>query len=194
MISFTIITPSLQRESLIKCCRSMESQSYPHWQHVVALDCAPEDIKHDLMEQIQHPQREIFCCGQKFGNFGNHARWMAWERATGDYLWGVDDDNIVAHDDALKDIASALESANSPAWALFVILRYGERYLHNPPVFCGTDTMNMVIRREIGRWLDIEAKEADGYLAMELKDKYPYVAFPNVKPIGNMDYSSNGGG
>jgi hypothetical protein len=146
----------------------------------------------ELIAQIQHPQREIFLCGQKFGHYGNHARWMAWEKATGTYCIYCDDDNYLAHDHALEDIAVALESANYPQWGIFPMWRHSGIFFCDPPGLCMSDTLNLVVKRDIGRWLDIEAREADGHLIEALKAKYPYVMFPNVKPIGIMEYSSNG--
>ncbi len=191
MITFTIITPTIQRQSLIKCCRSVEAQTLKNqWQHVIAVDSDKYDD--ELMEQLQHPQREIFLCGQRFGHYGNHPRWMAWEKATGDYLIYLDCDNYLAHDKALEDIANSLESANYPQWAIFPIWRHSGLFFCDPPGLCMTDTLNLVVKREIGRWLDIEAREADGHLVEALKAKYPHVMFPNVSIIGVMERSSNG--
>jgi Glycosyl transferase family 2 len=192
MISFSIITPSLMRYSLVRCCESVDKQTYRNFQHVIALDCAPEDINHDFLARIQHPQRVIFCCGQKFGNYGNHSRFMAWEKATGDQCIFLDDDNRMWSDHALADIAESLESANNPDFSIFPIHRHGRWFFHDPPGMCLTDSANIIVRREIGRWPDIIAREADGVLVEELKAKYSYAAFPNVEPIILMEYSSNG--
>lgn len=187
---FSVITPTLMRDSLIRCCRSIEEQTLASWQHVVAVDSDQYDDS--LIAKIQHPQRTIFLCGQRFGHYGNHARWMAWEHATSNLCIYLDDDNFLNGPDALANIATCLESANNPDWAIFPILRHGWWFFNDPPGMCMTDTLNVVTRREIGRWPDIEAREADGHLVESLKAKYPYAAFPNCKPIGVMEYSSNG--
>ena len=192
MLSFSIITPTIQRQSLVECCRSVDAQSYPHWQHVVALDCPPEETQWPLINRLQHPQREFFCCGKKFGNYGNHARWMAWEKATGDYLIHCDCDNSMYRPDALADIAKSLESANLPDFAIFPIHRHGRWFFHDPPGMCMMDSANLVVKKEIGRWPDIVAREADGALVEALKEKYQYAAFPEVQPIILMEKSSNG--
>ena len=191
--TFTVITPSLQRESLVRCCESIDAQTYPYWQHVIALDCAQEETDLSLMLRLRHPQnRTVICCGQKFGNYGNHARWMAWEKATEDYLVYCDDDNAMYRPDALADIAKSLEEADFPDFALFPIHRHGSIFLLLPPGLCMTDTANVVVRREIGRWPDIEAREADGHWVEALKEKYEYAAFPSARPIVLMEKSSNG--
>jgi hypothetical protein len=178
------------RQSLVRCCESINTQTFDSWQHVIAVD---SDVFDDsLMEKIKHPRREIFLCGQRFGNYGNHARWMAWERATASYLAMLDDDNYLAHPGALADIADALVSAQFPDFAIFPIFRHGSRFFNDPPGLCMTDTANVVVKREIGRWPDIEAREADGHWVEALKAKYKYATFPQCPPIITMEYSSNG--
>lgn len=190
MITFSIITPTIQRQSLIRCCRSVNEQSYAHWQHVVAVDSA--EMNSSLIDRIVHPQRTIFVCGQRFGHYGNHARWMAWEKATKDYLLALDDDNALFHPDALADIADCLVVAQLPAFAIFPIHRHGCVFFSDPPGMCQTDSANLVIRRELGRWPDVPLREADGLLAEQLKQHYQWAGFPNCRPIVLMEASSNG--
>jgi len=180
------------RESLVRCCESVDAQTFAEeWEHIIAVDS--DTLGEVLLKRIEHSQRIVFTCGKKFGNYGNHARWMAWGYATGDFLIGLDDDNFLAHPNALQDIHDALESPRPyPAWALFPIMRHGSKFLLEPPGMCMTDTANMVIRREYGRWPDIEAREADGVLAERLKAEYPYVSFPQLNPIIVMEKSSDG--
>jgi glycosyltransferase involved in cell wall biosynthesis len=190
--SFSIITPSLMRESLVRCCESVNSQTYPNFQHIVALDCPYEEVTDALLDRIRHPNREIFCCGQRFGNYGNHARWMAWEKATNEYLIWLDDDNEMFHVNALADIARSLEDASLPDFAIFPIHRHGRWFFNDPPGMCMTDSANVIVKREIGRWPDIVAREADGVLVDSLRSQYSYVAFPGVEAIVLMEKSSNG--
>ena len=35
MMTFTIITPTVVRETLLRTCRSVDEQRYANWQHVV---------------------------------------------------------------------------------------------------------------------------------------------------------------
>jgi len=37
---FSIITPTIQRESLKECCASVDIQTYPDWEHIVMIDAA----------------------------------------------------------------------------------------------------------------------------------------------------------
>jgi len=187
---FTIITPSLQRESLVRCCETVNQQTLFSWQHIVQVDAAELDTA--LMERIKHPQREIYCCGERHGHFGNHCRHIAWEKATGLYCIYLDDDNTLAHINVLLDIINALHGSGYPQWACFPILRHGSTFFYDPPRLCFVDTLNIVVKREIGRWPDIEAREADGHWVDALRERYPYKAFPLATPIGIMEHSSDG--
>jgi glycosyltransferase involved in cell wall biosynthesis len=189
---FSIITPSLQRESLVRCCDSITSQiAAPLWEHIVIIDNAIVDA--DIIAKCLHSNRLFLSCGTRHNNFGNTCRHAAWERATGTYCLYVDDDNYLAHPDVLADIGAAVLGASFPDWAIFPIHRHGSIFFYNPPGLCFTDTLNIVVKREIGRWPDIAAREADGHFVEKLKTLHPnYVAFPDVRPIGVMEYSSNG--
>ena len=181
---FSIVTPTLQRESLIHCCESVNAQTFTDgWQHVVQVDSTDLDVA--LINKIEHPQREIYCCGKHHNNGGNSCRVLALEMATAGYVAFVDDDNYLADDRVLEDVAMALEGAGSPPWGLFPIWRCGGRFYTDPPRSCHVDTMNVVLRRDTAYWPDTDAYGTDGLLVDDLMErKVPYVAFPDFRPIG----------
>src|ERR1700690_3096789 len=111
---FSIITPSLQRQSLRECCVSLDQQTFENWQHVVYLDCSDSEIDWDFVSTLVSPRRFVYCCGQRFGHYGNRARHLAWQKATANYLMHCDDDNVFARPDALIDVAYALTLDNLP--------------------------------------------------------------------------------
>lgn len=186
---FSIITPTLNRESLVRCCDSLDKQTFNDWEHLV---CSDGDVRNEEMqEKIQHPQRRLFAAGptRKWGNF---QRWLMWEFASGSYIIYCDDDNEFFHEGALADIDRCLSSAGDPDFSLFPIYRHGRLFFNDPPGMCMTDTANICIKREIGRWPNVPTREADGLLAEYLKANYTYSAFPNVAPIILMEKSSDG--
>jgi glycosyltransferase involved in cell wall biosynthesis len=189
-MKFSIITPSIQRESLVACCESVNNQFGAAWEHIVQIDGS--EVDEELFRRIDHPQRFVYVSDRKHGHFGNHARWLAWEKSTGSYLVHCDDDNLMFRPDALADIAHALTLEHFPDWALFPIHRHGSPFLMLPPGMCHTDSANIVVKRELGRWPDIEAREADGVLAEHLANNFAYSAFPDMEPIILMERSSNG--
>jgi glycosyltransferase involved in cell wall biosynthesis len=181
-MKWTIITPSLQRLSLIEACASVDAQQV-EWQHIVAVDSSQQDA--ELLRKIAHPQRFIMWCGQHHANGGNSCRHNAYNLATGDYVFYLDDDNYLADHRVLADIEMELQSANRPAWALFPILRLGGRFYCDPPRSCHVDTMNVVLRHDYAQWPDTTAYGSDGVLVDSLMERQiPYAAFPDFREIG----------
>jgi hypothetical protein len=191
-LSFAVITPTLQRDSLVECCKSLERQTYSNWFHIVANDLAQPDMQH--YNRLAHPQRRLLCCAEHHGCAGNYCRHNAWEFTQGfDYLCWLDDDNRMERADALADIAKALEDAGRPDWAIFPIMRYGQIFFNDPPGLCMSDSANLVVKREIGQWPAMDDYCADGHKIEQLKRDYPaYKAFPNIAPIINVPVSSQG--
>lgn len=189
---FSIVTPSLQRESLKRCCDSIDAQSFEGWEHIIQIDCHPTLLKPDLLLALIHPNRRVFCCGTHHNNYGNSCRNLAWEKATGENLIYLDDDNYFSDEHILRDIAAIPRHMLIPEqWRVFPILRHGSVFFNDPPGLCKTDTMNVVVKREVGRWPDIPDYCADGHWVENLK-QYPYQAFPNFRPIGVMEKSNEG--
>jgi glycosyltransferase involved in cell wall biosynthesis len=184
---FTIITPTLQRNSLVRTCSSVESQSFIDWQHIVMVDRAK--LNHTLLSLIDHPRRSIIKCPIAHHNYGNTCRHNAWELATGDYCLMLDDDNYLADHRILEDIAANLD--DRPHWALFPILRRGKLFFHDPPGLKLTDTSNVVVRRDIARWPDISDYTADSRWVEGLK-AYPHKSLPAFRPIVVMPVQSKG--
>lgn len=187
---FSIITPTLNRDSLVRCCERIDQQTIrDQIQHIVTVDC--EDWNLLLMAKIAHPQRSIFKCSHPHRNFGNTCRHEAWKYAVGEFVWYIDDDNFLADNDVAKDIADVL-SCGKPDWAIFPILRHGQVFFNDPPGLCKTDTANMVIKREIAQWPNRDEYTLDGIFCEELVSQYPYRSFPEFRPIAVVPYSLGG--
>ena len=189
---FSIITPTLQRESLGACCASVDAQSFSYWEHIIVADSSQENFVLGDWHQLRDQRRLLMRSPRVTRQWGNFQRHLAWEWATGEYLIYLDDDNVMAHPQALMDIYEALKYDNFPRWALFPIQRHSSFFLLLPPGMCQTDTANIVVKRAIGRWHDTEAREADGQLAERLKAGFEYSTFPAIMPIIVMDKSSGG--
>jgi hypothetical protein len=151
------------------------------------VDCEIPNV--NLLESVAHEQRRIFQCLVEHCNSGNTCRYDAWEHTLPDsWLVMLDDDNTLADSNILADIASALELAGRPDWATFPILRFGGKFFNDPPGLCLSDTLNVVVKREIGRWPNINDYTADGIWVEALKahPEYTFKAFPEFRPIGVM--------
>jgi glycosyltransferase involved in cell wall biosynthesis len=184
MPSFSIITATLQRESLSRCCLSVDTQldtaNGGTWQHIVVVDGGPLSV--NFLNSLCHPSREIICLDKRCGNYGNTPRNIGWRHATGDYCIYLDDDNYFTRPDALSDISRCLNESR-PDWAVFPILRFGQPFFSDDPRCCHVDTANMVIRREIAQWPSGPEYTMDGIFCESLKERYPYTAFPMIAPI-----------
>lgn len=189
MPTFSIITPTLQRDSLLHCCLSVDTQTLQDWQHIVVVDSDFLDAK--LLNAVHHPNRQIIFLGKRYGNFGNTPRHIGWRLASNDYVIYLDDDNYFSRPDALADISRSLDEPR-PDWAVFPIWRFGQRFFSDDPRCCHVDTANMVIGREIARWPMREEYTLDGIFCDSLKECYPYRAFPEIAPIITVPVMSKG--
>jgi len=185
----TIITPSIQRDELLRCCYSVNTQVLRDWQHIVMLDVETVDEK--MFDLIRHPQRLVIQCDHPHKNFGNTCRHNGWMYAKGEWTLCLDDDNYLADNNVLQDLAEILVHVPEP-WSLWPILRHGERFFNDPPGVCRTDTANMIFRTDMARWPNLPEYAADGMLAEFLRQSYPYAAFANFRPIVVMEASRNG--
>jgi len=191
MITFSIVTPTIQRESLFQCCQSVDRQTYKHWQHIVRMD--RDILKIEVVKTIAHEQRLITHCDVEHRNFGNTCRHQAWKQAIGDFVLYLDDDNYFSDERILEDMACELESLDSEIrWALFPIFRHGQHFFYDPPGCCYVDTANMVMRRDVAQWPDRNEYTLDGIFCEELRSKYQYRAFPHFRPIVVMSASNRG--
>lgn len=192
---FSIITPTILRPSLKKLCESLDAQTFTNWQHHVVVDrIVPADGPLTVLDEISIKQRYIYFCEIEHDNFGNSCRHKVWEYTMGQYLVYCDDDNGFCHDEALSDLAHAIEDADFPDWGVVPMWRHGRPFFNDPPRSCFVDTGNLFVKREIGQWPDGPEYTMDGLFVEELQrhPEYVYKALPNVRPVINMPYSSEG--
>lgn len=185
---YTIMTPTLQRKSLIRACESINSQTCTDWEHLVIYD--GDVFNNDLLSAIEHPNRRIIQCtapNKTRHIVGNACRHCVYEQAKGDYLFNLDDDDYLAHDQALEDLKEV-----TGLWAIFPITRMGEKFFYDPPRPSFVTSENFLVKREIGRWPDTCEYAADAILVESLKAKYPYQSFPNMRPVAKVDIQQLG--
>jgi hypothetical protein len=150
-------------------------------------------LDEELLVKIEHPQRLIIQCDKPHRNSGNTCRHNAWELATGDFCWYVDDDNAVASPRTFQQIAKQLDKLDDEKWTLWPIFRHGSIFFYDPPAPCFFDTGNAVMRREFAQWPDIPDYASDAVWLQQFKDE-PYKAFPDALPIMIMEKTSFGEG
>ena len=179
----SIITPTLQRESLIETCDSIDAQTFPEWEHIIMVD--QEEFDHALLDRLTRPRRKIAKCPIPHRDGGNTCRHNAWPMALGHWVAYMDDDNYYADDQVFADLYGVLaQQPDEIQWALFPILRLGGRFYSDPPRSCYVDTLNFILRRDIARWPATNAYGSDGVLIDRLMaDGVSYAAFPDFRPI-----------
>jgi O-antigen biosynthesis protein len=187
---FTIITPTIERASLARCCRSVAEQTYPHWQHLVLVDGPAWTIP---TEPLAHPNRVFLVSGERHHDFGNAARHGAYAHVRGDYILGLDDDNYLLHDRALETLSRSLAGAD---WAVFPMVRAGRYFFADPPGRKRTDLAQMVyrpiIRGQPIRYPCVPDYDADGILCEALKALAPPRMLAEVGPLVMYEKANRG--
>ena len=186
---YTVITPTLCRESLIRACESLDAQTNGDWQHLIAVDVplvVDARARSVIARVKKDPRRQIIRCGKQHRNFGNTCRHKLWEQATGEYLLYLDDDNYYADSDVLKTLEEVTEQ-----WALFPMLRVGVERMDLPPGMCKTDAGQIIHRRHLSRWPDNDKYTADGRLIEDLISKAPYQVL-RTRPLLVYEQTSRG--
>jgi glycosyltransferase involved in cell wall biosynthesis len=181
---YSIITPTLCRPTLLRTCKSLESQTCSDWEHIVIVDAPVGEVP-------PHPQRKVLHCTHRHDNYGNTCRHDAWTHATGEYVYYLDDDNFLAHPRVLESLKGVTGD-----WAIFPILRYGARFFNDPPRINHTDTGNFLVRREFAQWPNrpdgSRDGTVDGQFAEALAKQYPYESLGHLRPVLVLP-ESNGG-
>jgi len=187
---YTIVTPTICRQSLVRLCESIDSQTQVDWEHLVVVDMPRKNMTADKRKVIAaippQAKRSFSYCDKKHNNYGHTCRHQIWEHAKGDYILYVDDDDYLAD----KDVLRTLDSVTEP-WAVFPALRNGDAFFHLPPGIGRTGTGMFLHRKDIGRWPDLDSYEADGSFVEELRQKYPYQVL-NSRPLVVQPKSSCG--
>jgi glycosyltransferase involved in cell wall biosynthesis len=170
---YTIVTPTICRLSLVRLCESLDRQTNTDWEHLVVVDRpratitkAEEEVINSIPERAN---RSLFYCDKTHKNYGHTCRHQAWDHVKGEYILYVDDDDYFADSAVLETLEHVTQS-----WAVFTVLRQGQRFLRLPPGRSRTGTGMFVHKKEIGRWPDLDSYEADGEFVDELTRRHSY--------------------
>lgn len=190
---YSILTPTLCRPSLLKTAESILNQTNGDFEWWIAVDVPliihPE--KRKIIESLpKDPRIKIHRCNKNHHDYGNSCRYALHDKAVGDYICYLDDDDMYADNEVLE----TLNQVTYP-WATFPTMRWGSFYSVDPPGFNKSGSGMFIHRREIGRYpckdhceihqefMKKAKKEfphhdllyaADGLLAQYLYENYPY--------------------
>ena len=182
-LKFTIMTPTIERDCLAKCCQSVNTQTYENFEHLVIID--GDKINIDVNKApFFHPNRRFLVTGKKHHDVGNHARNMAYDQVKGDYIMYLDDDNYFMHDFVLDTLSKKINDAD---WGVYPILWDGKWFYNNPPGLKKTDVSQIihkpVIRGQQMKYPAIQDYDADGKFIEGLKKVAPPKMFNHVGPL-----------
>lgn len=170
---YSIVTPTICRQSLLRLCESIDDQTQRDWEHLVVIDMPRDHLtrrQRNILGRIpERLNRIFFYCDRRHKNYGHTCRHQVWEQAKGDYILYIDDDDYLADGDVLKELDCVIQP-----WGVFPILRHGQTLFNLPPRLRGTGTGMFMHKKDIGRWPDSDSYEADGSFVEELKRRYQY--------------------
>lgn len=151
----TIITPTYNRlASLKEAIESVRKQSYQNWEHLIIADGS--DIRVQSMIKNYKDQRLIYLCTLRTSDWGHSQRNWALRYATGQYLFCLDDDNLIC-DQYIEKMVNGFSSGKI-GYVVCNIDYAGEKILSPKPPFQlgGIDHLNIMVRTElmkkIGGW------------------------------------------
>jgi hypothetical protein len=198
MLTFSVVTPTVLRESLLRTCASVDAQRCGRWQHLVMVD-KPQGLLTDreaaLLGQIVHLQREIRFCEPAHADYGNTCRSEAWKFARGTYMLYVDDDDFLLPD-AIATLHNELQRHQPlPIWGVFPIERFGQRFLIIPPGHsrtCSTQVFHQRLAGGCELRFPIAEYCADGAFVDSLLARFPYVCIDPGSPLAVVDQQNLG--
>jgi len=196
MMTFTIITPTVVRETLLRTCRSVDEQQYANWQHVVMVDRPEELVTEDqrgLLARVSHSQREVRFCPQPHRDCGNSCRRDAIDHARGDYVLYIDDDDYYLPW-ALEEIQRGIAALSpAPVWGVFPILRFGQLFFRIPPGHSSTCN-NQFFHQPRAGGQELRYPNAgycaDGEFVEWLRRDFPYACLNPGRPLAVVDQSN----
>jgi glycosyltransferase involved in cell wall biosynthesis len=185
---YTIVTPTICRRSLLRLCESIDTQTESDWEHLVVVDIPRHRMTKQQREIIAaippNHRRSFWFCDRTHNNYGHTCRHQSWQNAKGDYVLYLDDDDYLAHKQALIALNCVTE-----VWAIFPVLRHGSRFLNLPPGTGNTGTGMFIHKKDAARWPDSDSYSADGLFVEDLKERYPYQVVDSeplvVQPISS---------
>jgi glycosyltransferase involved in cell wall biosynthesis len=180
--------PTLVRSTLTRAVNSIISQTNKDWELLLCVDTPLifNKEKTDRLNGLPKDDRiKIYRCGKQHGDYGNHCRHQAHDRAKGDYVLFLDDDDYLADDRILETLEQVTK-----LWAVFPIMRCGNLWFCDPPGLCKTGNGMYIYRRFLGlKYPDTSDYTADGALVEQLK-AFPYQSLGHERPL--MIYEQRG--
>lgn len=106
----SVITPAFNAEKYIEdTIKSVLSQSYQNWEHLIVLDCNSKDRTEEIIKQysLKDPRIKLITSPQAIGASNN--RNLALDAAKGEYVAFLDSDDLWTPDKLSKQVAFMIQ-------------------------------------------------------------------------------------
>jgi len=180
---FSIVTPTIARQSLILLCQTLDVQTYQDYEHLIVVDIPfgelteeQKTILHKAMNNNE--RRQLYFCEKRHRNTGNSCRRSVAPLMKGEYAFYIDDDDYFAGPDVLETLSKIKED-----WAIFPVMLQGRRIYSDPPQLCNISTGGFMHRKGLAVWPDGDVYEADWAIVTQLLGKYNYKALPEFVTV-----------
>jgi glycosyltransferase involved in cell wall biosynthesis len=195
-MSITIITPTYNRDKniLLRCIKSVDSQIYQNFKHVIIVDDEKFEphISSDFIDLYSNDKRTFIKLGYRSNNYGNTPRQTAINNANTDYIVFLDDDNII-FPNYLSELIKGIDDYDI---GICKIVHLGPlppklypppKILDgNPPVLQNIDTLQVMVKTIIMKkegWEVDKGYLADGYTIHKLCSKNNFVFINEILGI-----------
>ncbi|MBV9123874.1 MAG: glycosyltransferase family 2 protein [Planctomycetes bacterium] len=193
MTKISILTPTLNRDPRVleRCFRSVAGQTLKDWEHLVCSDGQRELVVEQLVQRLYDPRRKYSYLSQLAGHYGAGVRAVLTDRAAGEYLAFLDDDNILFPRFAER-MTEALDRHPEAGFAICQVVHCGPLPLETglppmiitgiPPVLYNIDTLQVVVRKQAiqqTRW-QLRGYQSDGHTYEKLAREHRWIAVEEV--------------
>ena len=142
---FTIITPTIGRDSLINTCETIDAQTWKEWVHLVVYDGTEIDLP--VFHKIRNNhQRKILFSGVNINDYGHSLRFLAWDEVRSPYMMYLDDDDYY-DPECLEIIAKMMDKSKD--FIFFPVMWHGNPCMFEPPR-CGYTVSCQYVHKKIG--------------------------------------------
>lgn len=154
-IYFTIITPTIDRTTLVQTCKSIDFQNFQNWEHIIISDGVP--VTHATQDD---QNRRGIIITPKTNNYGNSQRHLASQLAKGKYIIYLDDDDYYITPHALTRIYDHIEQTDKPFFGVFPAVRMNNVFFHIPPGASRTVSCQFFVKSG-SLWPEVPADDQD---------------------------------
>ena len=201
-VKVSVITPTYRRDPkvLLRCLSCMKLQTVRNWEQIICSDGPEEESNARIVVETFRDARfkyQALGKAKREHDYGNTVRAEMMNKAAGEYILFLDDDNLILPD-YLERMTEILDNDKEAGFAVCRILHFGplntvKTNLVAPVVLEGDpvrlywiDPLQCLVRREamidVG-WDCVVGYLSDGVTLERLGNKYRHVRIPDILGI-----------